>query len=175
MIRDQLFLFPELDFFKTKIKDIDYVDLSTLKRSHETRKNPYSLLPKDTYFIFKTGGYNKYMPELGAVFPYIQNIKNKKILQARLKTTYVKASLTVHVGKKQVGFEVRLHRAAAEAFIINDDPVNKQIADHINRNRLDYRVENIRWITYSENNKVARPQGINYEEKIYFPDSKNKI
>ena len=89
MIRDQLFLFPELDFFKTKIKDIDYVDLSTLKRSHETRKNSYSLLPKDTYFIFKTGGYNKYMPELGAVFPYIQNIKNKKILQARLNSQRV--------------------------------------------------------------------------------------
>ena len=168
---EQLFLFPELDTLKSLIKNVDYVDLSTLKNSHESRKNPYSLLPKDTYFIFKTGGYNKYMPELGAVFPYIQNIKNKKILQARLKTTYVKSSLTIHVGKKQVGFEVRLHRAAAEAFIINDDPVNKQIADHINHNRLDYRVENLRWITYSENNKVARPQGINYEEKIYFPDS----
>ena len=172
---EQLFLFPELDPFKTLIKNVDYVDLSTLKRSHETRKNPYSLLPKDTYFIFKTGGHNKYMPELGAVFPYIQNIKNKRILQARLHRTYVKASLTIYVGKKQVGFEVRLHRATAEAFIINDDPVNKLITDHINSNRLDYRVENIRWITYSENNKVARPQGINYEEKIYFPNSENKI
>ena len=83
--------------------------------------------------------------------------------------------LKIRVGKKQIGFEVRLHRAAAEAFIINDDPVNKQIADHKNRNRLDYRVENLRWITYSENNKVARPQGINYEEKIYFPDLEKKI
>jgi len=102
--QDQLFLFPEFDSFKTKIKDIDYVDLSTLNVSHDTRKNSYSLLPKDTYFIFKTGGYNKYMPELGAVFPYIQNIKNKKILQARLKTTYVKASLTIRVRKKTSGF-----------------------------------------------------------------------
>ena len=49
------------------------------------------VMPK-IYFIFKTGGYNKYMPELGAVFPYIQNIKNKKILQARLKIFIYKIS-----------------------------------------------------------------------------------
>ena len=35
---EQLFLFPELDPFKTLIKNVDYVDLSTLTLGDENRK-----------------------------------------------------------------------------------------------------------------------------------------
>lgn len=46
----------------------------------------------------------------------------------------------------------RIHRLVAMAFIPNPD--NKPCIDHINGDRLDNRVENLRWVTYSENNST---------------------
>lgn len=43
----------------------------------------------------------------------------------------------------------RVHRLVAEAFIPNPD--EKQFVDHINTVRTDNRLENLRWVTASEN------------------------
>lgn len=44
-----------------------------------------------------------------------------------------------------------VHRLIAETFIPN--PENKPQIDHFNRNRADNKVENLRWVTYSENSR----------------------
>ena len=46
-----------------------------------------------------------------------------------------------------------LHRLVAQAFIPNDDPENKTMVDHIDGNRVDFRADNLRWVTPTENSK----------------------
>lgn len=47
-----------------------------------------------------------------------------------------------------------IHRLVAQAFIPN--PENKPQVDHINTDRTDFRIENLRWVTFEEN--LQNPQ-----------------
>jgi hypothetical protein len=55
---------------------------------------------------------------------------------------------TININSIQKLFKI--HRLVAQAFIPNPD--NKPMVDHINGDRGDNRVENLRWVTNSENN-----------------------
>jgi hypothetical protein len=55
-----------------------------------------------------------------------------------------------------------VHRLLAEAFIPN--PENKPQVDHINRDRRDNSLSNLRWVTESENGRNQRLKGTNTGE-----------
>ena len=82
--------------------------------------------------------------------------KKEKILATNLERTgYVRT----HLCKEGQHKTIRIHRLVAEAFLPNPD--NKNCIDHINTNRADNRVENLRWVTHEENcnNDLTRKNG----------------
>lgn len=69
-----------------------------------------------------------------------------RILKTRINQHgYIQKTLVNENGRKTWD----IHRLVAMAFIPN--PENKPCVDHINTDKTDNRVENLRWVTYSEN------------------------
>ena len=64
---------------------------------------------------------------------------------------------------------LRVARIIAETFIPNPD--NKPQVDHINTNRTDNRVENLRWVTHKENmnNSTTTLNNIKAQRKVMKP------
>jgi hypothetical protein len=89
------------------------------------------------------------------------NVKNKqgKLLKPGLaKVGYYRVCLTKDKQDKMVV----IHRLLASAFLANPD--NKPVVDHINRNKTDNRLENLRWATHSENTLNTDPRLTNTGE-----------
>jgi hypothetical protein len=72
--------------------------------------------------------------------------RGEKVLKFR-RVGRCYAGVVLHMNGIETHY--RTHRLVAEAFIPN--PENKEMIDHINRIKIDNRVENLRWATRSEN------------------------
>ena len=160
MIMEQLCLFED---DKPKIKNVDYVDLSTLPDDPARTKYgdgdlQYKNIPVGKYFIFKTGGYSTYHPELGKVFPYVQNQFTGKILIPKAAATDMYPKISLSTDKKP--FLSKMHRLSLLAFFpLPDDFYNKKfnwVGDHIDRSKDNYQLYNLRWATTSQNNSGTR-------------------
>lgn len=69
--------------------------------------------------------------------------------------------LIVDLYKNNHSEKVPIHRLVAEAFIPN--PENKATVDHIDGNRKNNAISNLRWATYSENNSRFESVGVRSE------------
>ena len=92
----------------------------------------------------------------------VRNIKTKRIIKPYLYHGYHRVSLIKEKGVKK---SESIHRLVATTFIPNID--NKPIVDHINQNKIDNNVSNLRWSTYKENaNNIDNDKRVHKNIKI---------
>jgi len=159
MIREQLSLWEDE---KQIILEREKVDISTLK-TLKTRTNAFDVLPKDTYFIYKTGGINPFKKDLGPIFPVIKNFKGKILKQSLLTNgkdaPYPNLFINTKVGNKQVSIKCFLHKITGLAFLKNDDFEHKYVIDHLDDDIFNYLPHNLEWVSVGTNNRRAWERG----------------
>ena len=77
--------------------------------------------------------------------------------------------------KDNIDKKYLIHKLIAIAYIPNPD--NKPFIDHINRNKIDNRIENLRWVTSSENNLNMSPRtdNISGQNHILYDKIRNRF
>ena len=146
---DQLTLFKEQI---PMIKDIDFVDIGLLLNERIQEE----FYKKDQYYLYKTGGVNRWIDD-GAVYPYIKNVETGKSRMPSLMSgegSYPRINLVNGLNQKKF----YMHKMVADAFVVNPDPKNKVLVDHINHNVYDYKVSNLQWSSHRENSKKRNPK-----------------
>ena len=105
--------------------------------------------------------------EISVDYPHVIRKKaNGRIIKESIGNGYLQLNLSERVNGRNVQHLYLKHRLIAMQFIEN--PNDYAYVDHINRNKLDNRIENLRWCSASENNKNRSSiHNIDYE---FFDD-----
>jgi hypothetical protein len=111
---------------------------------------------KGRYTLFSTGKKDLLFPNKEDEFPWLINNHTNNVLKANLwgngsdyRYWYVK----YENGKSS---HINCHSLIASAFLKNDNPKLKRIILHLNDKKYDYRLCNLKWGSYKENNRKAK-------------------
>ena len=99
------------------------------------------------------------------------NNGKKQFYKGHLLTIYHNKRVDVyeiHLRKDNKRKCLKIHRLVAEAFVYNDDPINKTTVNHIDGDRSNNKADNLEWASYSENEKHAY-------DKLHRPINRAKL
>lgn len=101
----------------------------------------------------------------------VLDLRSKKLLKQYNNLNgggYLQVQLINENGYKNF----KIHRLVGETFIPNPD--NKKTIDHIDRNRHNNNIENLRWATHTEQNINTHSKGKIPYKYIIWEDTKSK-
>ena len=90
----------------------------------------------------------------------VKNNKTGRIIKLSVQTDgYIRIGLRLN----KVEYKKRVHTLVASAFILNPDA--KKCVDHINNDKTDNNIDNLRWATQNENSQNS---GLSSRNKTGF-------
>lgn len=106
-------------------------------------------------------GYDYFVSTYGNV----ENARTGQILKPGIEGS---GYYFVFLYKEGMRKKITVHRLVADAFIENLE--NKRCVDHVNNDKLDNRVDNLRWATDSENtsNSVIRSDNTSGSKGVWY-------
>ena len=105
----------------------------------------------------------------GDIKRYYKN-GNTPIMKPRIDNKgYLRMGLRKKGEKRQF---FKIHRIIATAFIPN--PENKTLIDHIDGDKLNNSIENLRWVSHQENSLNQKNKG-KYKKGVYFNKKAKKF
>jgi hypothetical protein len=108
--------------------------------------------------IYPTKYEGYYVNKIGEVY------STKRETVKRLNKFFRGKYLSVKLSNYNIKTQMYIHRLIAETFITNHNPAKYKYIDHINRDKNDNRVGNLRWCNQSQNNynvKITKMNGKN--------------
>ncbi len=176
----------QLDLFlseKTKIdqsiKDISEVPIyfgdKGQRRKDLNRTSDFiKKLRKGKYTVYSTGGTHLLPKYEGRKdFPYLVNNDTDKVLRPSFSRA-VYPCYRLYDDDRQ-GCSIYSHRIFGMAFVYNDLPFDNYNLDHINEDKLDYAIDNLRWVSVSDNMKAIKNRASSKNSKFKIYSSENYV
>ncbi len=132
------------NFFQIK-KNSKRIHFNKLKLTQKYFPEPIILLNNDEYFDDIPDFPNYKISTYARVFSKNNNDFLKP--SVNMLHGYYFVSLSIHNKQKTL----KIHRLVGKVFIYNNDPINKLEIDHIDRNKLNNHISNLRWVSRIEN------------------------
>ena len=134
-------------------------------------KGVYLLHPDNGYHYFSQCSPEKKIKKIyrEPIWPWIETLPNDTNVSVKTRfprpskrDPYAKLNLRIEGPLKHnltnVNYPIKtfyMHLIVAKAF--HENLLNLPVVDHINSNSSDYRIDNLRWVSISENNSGKRP------------------
>ena len=169
----QLDLFLDVDAQSTE-EQIDLCDCPIYFGTGGKRREDLNAMsnflcsvPKNKYTIYRVGGTHLLpMYNDREDFPYIFHNSTNRIIHPNFsRAVYPCYTISNEVISKRV----YAHRIFAMAFIPNELTSDNYNVDHLNEDKLDYSINNLRWVSVSDNMKNIRGKAQNSTKnyKVY--------